>query len=313
MNIKDMLKNLDINEALSNVKEVLGLEPQETEAGVYIPAQSALKLAAPKKSNYDNTEYETPYTGDKKILMVCTEQQYMTMANDKTFDTGNQPIEMMVPMLHFKQAGFAVDVFTATGKPVKIEQWAMPEKDNKVMDLYAAYQDKFEHPKSLADFVANEMADSEDYAAIFIPGGHGAMLGLPEDEHLGELLRFGHKNDLYTLVICHGPAALLAANLKGFDAFDNPIEAGKDFIYKDYTIVAFPDMMDKQMPKLGYLPGEMPWYFGEKLEALGMTITNKLATGHTHQDRNLISGDGPLAANDFGKLSATVLLKALNG
>lgn len=40
-------------------------------------------------------------------------------------------------------------------------------------------------------------------------------------------------------------------------------------------------------------------------------ITNKLATGHTHQDRKLISGDGPLAANDFGKMSAEALLKAL--
>ena len=65
------------------------------------------------------------------------------------------------------------------------------------------------------------------------------------------------------------------------------------------------------MPKIGYLPGTMPWYFGEKLEELGVTITNKLATGHTHQDRKLISGDGPLAANDFGKMSAEALLKAL--
>ena len=66
------------------------------------------------------------------------------------------------------------------------------------------------------------------------------------------------------------------------------------------------------MPKLGYLPGTMPWYFGDKLEDLGMTIDNKLASGQTHQDRKLISGDGPLAANEFGKLCANELLRALN-
>lgn len=303
---------MNIKETLGHIKETLGLEPQEIDDGVFIPAQSALKLAVPEKSNYDNTDYDSPYTGDKKILMVCTEQEYMTMANGKKFATGNQPIEMMVPMLHFKKAGFDIDVFTPTGRSVKIEDWAMPTEDDKVQEIYAEYQSKFEQPNSLADFVKDEMADNKDYVAIFIPGGHGAMLGLPEDKNLGELLRWGHDNHLFILAICHGPAALLSANLDAVDSDDTGVKpSNQDFIFKDYEIVAFPDVMDKQMPKLGYLPGDMPWYFGEKLEALGMSINNKLATGHTHQDRKLISGDGPLAANDLGKLAVNELLKAV--
>jgi molecular chaperone Hsp31 and glyoxalase 3 len=302
---------MNIQEILDNAKETLGLQAQETEAGVYIPSKSSLKLAAPSKTNYDNTEYDTPYTGNKKILMICTEQQYMTMENGKKFDTGNHPVEMMVPLLHFKKAGFDVDVFTPTGESVKVEQWAMPEDDDDVKQLYAEYQSKLENPKSIADFVKNDMADSDDYAAIFIPGGHGAMLGLPEDKNLGELLRWGHENDLFTLAICHGPAALLSANLNGSDKADDD-KSEREFIFEGYKMVAFPTGMDKQMPKIGYLPGTMPWYFGDKLEDLGVTISNKLATGNTHQDRKLISGDGPLAANEFGKLSANELLKSLN-
>lgn len=301
---------MNIQEILDNAKETLGLQAQETEAGVYIPSKSSLKLAAPSKTNYDNTEYDTPYKGNKKILMVCSEQQYMTMENGKKFDTGNHPVEMMVPLLHFKKAGFDTDIFTPTGASVKVEQWAMPEDDDDVKQIYAEYQSKLESPKSIADFVKNDMANSDDYVAIFIPGGHGAMLGLPDDKNLGELLRWGHKNDLFTLAICHGPAALLSANLNGSDKADDKSE--RDFIFKGYKMVAFPTGMDKQMPKIGYLPGTMPWYFGEKLEDLGVTISNKLATGSTHQDRKLISGDGPLAANEFGKLSATELLKALS-
>lgn len=301
---------MNIQEILDNAKETLGLQAQEAEVGVYIPSKSSLKLAAPSKTNYDNTKYDTPYTGNKKILMVCSEQQYMTMENGKKFDTGNHPVEMMVPLLHFKKAGFDTDIFTPTGASVKVEQWAMPEDDDDVKQIYAEYQPKLESPKSIADFVKNDMANSDDYAAIFIPGGHGAMLGLPDDKNLGELLRWGHENDLFTLAICHGPAALLSANLDGPDAADDKSE--RDFIFKGYEMVAFPTGMDKQMPKIGYLPGTMPWYFGEKLEDLGVTISNKLATGSTHQDRKLISGDGPLAANEFGKLSATELLKALS-
>ena len=300
---------MNIQQLLDKAKDTLGLEPQETAAGIYIPSTSSLKLAAPNKTNYDNTEYDTPYTGNKKIIMVCTEQQYMTMENGNKFDTGNHPVEMMVPLLHFKKAGFEVDVFTPTGDPVKVEQWAMPEDDEDVKAIYNEYKSKLENPNSIAGFVANDMTDSDDYAAIFIPGGHGAMLGLPEDKNLGELLRWGHNNDLFTLAICHGPAALLAANLDSPDGSD---KSGNDFIFKGYKIVAFPTGMDKQMSKLGYLPGTMPWYFGDKLEDLGMTIENKLASGQTHQDRKLISGDGPLAANEFGKLSANELLRAFN-
>ncbi|MBU5617168.1 DJ-1/PfpI family protein [Psychrobacter sp. TAE2020] len=303
---------MNIQQLLDKAKDTLGLEPQETAAGIYIPSTSSLKLAAPNKTNYDNTEYDTPYTGNKKILMVCTEQQYMTMENGNKFDTGNHPVEMMVPLLHFKKAGFEVDVFTPTGDPVKVEQWAMPEDDEDVKAIYNEYKSKLENPNSIAGFVANDMADSDDYAAIFIPGGHGAMLGLPEDKNLGELLRWAVDKELFTLAICHGPAALLAANLASADSSEPKDKSDSDFIFKGYEIVAFPTGMDKQMPKIGYLPGTMPWYFGEKLESLGVTISNKLTTGQTHQDRKLISGDGPLAANDFGKLSAKALLEALN-
>lgn len=303
---------MNIQDILDNAKDTLGLEPQETDKGIYIPSKSSLKLAAPSKTNYDHTEYDTPYTGNKKILMVCTEQQYMTMENGKKFDTGNHPVEMMVPLLHFKKAGFKVDIFTPTGKSVQVEQWAMPEDDDDVKQIYAEYESKLKSPNSIADFVKNNMADSDDYAAIFIPGGHGAMLGLPEDKSLGELLRWGHDKDLFVLAICHGPAALLAADLDDLNTNNKDANSERDFIFKGYEIVAFPTAMDKQMPKLGYLPGTMPWYFGDKLEELGVTIDNKLASGHTHQDRKLISGDGPLAANEFGKLSANELLKALS-
>ena len=124
---------MNIQDLLDNAKDTLGLQPQETNAGVYIPSKSSLKLAAPNKTNYDHTEYDTPYTGNKKILMVCTEQQYMTMENGKKFETGNHPVEMMVPLLHFKKAGFNVDVFTPNGESVKVH---LHELDCHVWPLY---------------------------------------------------------------------------------------------------------------------------------------------------------------------------------
>ena len=153
--------------------------PTETEDGSYIPSPLALKLAIPPTTDFVNTVYENKYTGNKKVLMVCTEQKNMTMANGKKFSTGNHPVEILLPVLHLKNAGFDVEVVTPNGKPVVIEQWAMPKDDEYVKAIYTEFKKKFENPGNLSEFVTNTMNESSDYVAIFIPGGHGAMLGLP--------------------------------------------------------------------------------------------------------------------------------------
>ena len=63
-------------------------------------------MATSPTTDFDNTVYENKYTGNKKVLMICTEQKNMTMANGKKFSTGNHPVEMMVPAMHLKNAGF---------------------------------------------------------------------------------------------------------------------------------------------------------------------------------------------------------------
>ena len=62
---------------------------------------------------------------------------------------------------------------------------------------------------------------------------------------------------------------------------------------------------------IGYLPGHMPYRFGERLKALGVTLVNKKADATCHVDRRLITGASPEAANAFGKLAAQELLSSL--
>jgi molecular chaperone Hsp31 and glyoxalase 3 len=76
-------------------------------------------------------------------------------------------------------------------------------------------------------------------------------------------------------------------------------------------MAVFPDSVDKMTPKIGYLPGHMPWRLGEKLQGLGAKIVNTKSDNTTCVDRNLITGASPLAANDLGKLAATTLLEKL--
>jgi molecular chaperone Hsp31 and glyoxalase 3 len=282
------------------IRKILGTAPKPTADGAFAPSWLAMKMATSSTTDYDGTKYVKPYKGEKnRILMLCTQERNMTMANGNKFSTGNHPVEMALPMLHLINAGFEIEVFTPTGDSAKIEMWAMPDQDENVKKLFNDFDAALNVPNSLADFVANKMKDETSYAGIFIPGGHGAMLGLPENEDVGKLLRWADEQNLYTITLCHGPGVLMAA------------KEDDNFIYDGYKIALFPDSVDKQTPKIGYLPGPMPFLLGEKLTAMGLNIVNKKADDTCHIDRRLITGASPQASNNLGKLAAKTLLENL--
>ena len=285
------------------------LSPQPTDDGAFGPSKLALRMATADVTDYEKVDYGNADTGDHlKILMICTEERNMTMANGKKFSTGNHPVEMLVPMMHLTEAGFDIDVVTPTGAPVEIEMWAMPENDNAVMTFYSSFKEKFDNPGSVAEFASEHLSDTSPYVAVFLPGGHGAMLGLPENEDVGKIIRWCHGRDLHMLALCHGPAALLAANLPDPADPSASTTTGGAFVYGGYKIAAFPDKVDRQTPRIGYMPGHLPWHFGEKLEAIGVEIVNSKADDSCHIDRKLVSGASPKAANNFGQMAARALL-----
>ena len=283
------------------LKTMLGIAPQQEPDGSYRPSKLALKLATSDTTDYEPVSF-MPYDGERsKILVLFTEQKNMEMKNGKRFSTGNHPVEALVPMLHLRNAGFDFEIATPNGKPVVFEMWAMPDKDAAVMSIYEELKSDFENPQPLKNILENLETKAAETVAIFVPGGHGAMLGIPEDVNVGTLLRWAHDNGLFTISLCHGPGSLLATSLDG-----------NDFIYEGYNMAVFPDAVDKQTPLIGYLPGHMPWQLGAHLESLGVTIINTKGDDTCCVHRRLITGASPAASNKLGKLAATTLLQYLN-
>ncbi|MDG1720776.1 MAG: protein deglycase HchA [Bacteroidia bacterium] len=282
------------------LKKLLGIAPILESDGSYSPSKLALKLGTVSKTDYENISYEK-YQGKKsKILVIFTEQKNMKMQNGKLFTTGNHPVESLLPMLHLKNAGFDFEIATPTGKPVVFEMWAFPDKDDHVKAIFDEYQSSFKKPKKLQDFVNDSLTDVASYAAVFVPGGHGSMLGIPESENVGKVLNWAHQNDLFTISLCHGPGSFLTTTLNN-----------GEFIYEGYNMAVFPDSVDKMTPKIGYLPGEMPWGLSEKMKSLGVNLANTKSDKTVCLDRKLITGASPLASNELGKLAAQTLLGAL--
>lgn len=265
------------------------------EENAFFPSPYSLSQFTSSKSDLGGADYPTPYKGDKKILMIGADERYLLTDNGTFFSTGNHPVETLLPMYHLDKAGFAFDVATVSGNPVKFEFWAMPSEDTEVKGFFDKYHPQFKAPLKLADVVAGGL---DGYAAIFIPGGHGALIGIPESKDLGRALEWAAANDKFVISLCHGPAGFLSV---GADST----------IYQGYKICAFPDALDAKTPDIGYMPGHLTWKFGEKLKALGFEIINDDISGAVHQDRKLLTGDSPLAGNNLGKLAATAMLKEL--
>ena len=282
-------------------KHIFGLAPILESDGSYSPSKMALKMAVTAKTDFDNISYQK-YTGKKsKILVIFTETKNLKMKNGKYFSTGNHPVEALLPMLHLKNAGFEFEITTPTGKPVVFEMWAFPEKDEHVKAIYNENKPSFEKPIKLSDFITSSFDQSDSYAAVFVPGGHGAMIGIPEDKNVGKILRWAHESDLFTISLCHGPGAFLSTTL-----------GNQEFLYKGYNMAVFPDSVDNKTPMFGYLPGKMPYGLSEKLKSLGVNLMNTKMDKTVCVDRKLITGASPLASNELGKLAANILLKELN-
>jgi molecular chaperone Hsp31 and glyoxalase 3 len=282
------------------LKKLFGLAPKLESDGSFSPSKLAIKLGTSDKTDFENISY-TKYQGKKsKILVIFTEEKNLKMKNGKLFSTGNHPVEALLPMLHLKNAGFDFEIATPTGKPVVFEMWAFPKKDNYVNAIYNDLKSSFDKPKKLEDFIDKSISQHESYAAVFVPGGHGAMIGIPEDKNVGKILNWAHQNDLFTVSLCHGPGAFLTTTL------DN-----QKFLYEGYNMCVFPDSVDKMTPKIGYLPGQMVRGLSEELKKLGANLVNTKGDKTVCIDRKLITGASPLASNELGILAANTLLKEL--
>ena len=282
------------------LKKILGFASKLESDGSYSPSKMALKMGVYDTTDFENISYQK-YNGEKsKVLVIFTEEKNLKMKNGKFFSTGNHPVEALLPMLHLKNAGFEFVIVTPTGKPVVFEMWAFPKKDEHVKAIYKELKSNFDKPISLSDFINTSLEHADSYSAVFIPGGHGAMIGIPTDENVGKILRWANENNLFTISLCHGPGAFLATTLNN-----------QKFLYEGYKMAVFPDAVDNKTPMFGYLPGKMTYGLSEKLKSLGVKLMNTKMDKTVCLDRKLITGSSPLASNELGKLAVKTLLNEI--
>ncbi|NUP22992.1 MAG: type 1 glutamine amidotransferase domain-containing protein [Streptomyces sp.] len=227
-----------------------------------------------------------------KILFVLTGADHWTLADGTKHPTGFWAEEAVVPYEAFTAAGHEVVAATPGGVVPPLDQGSLAPQFNggeegakRMADALASIGE-FQRPISLED------VDLADYAAVYYPGGHGPMEDLAVDATSGRLLIDALASGRPLGVVCHAPAALLAATLAdGGNAF-----AG-------YRLTGFSNAEETQA---GFAAGAK-WLLQDRLVEIGADYDEGEAWApHVVVDRNLITGQNPASA---GPAAAEMLKK----
>ncbi|MEU4082116.1 type 1 glutamine amidotransferase domain-containing protein [Streptomyces venezuelae] len=217
-----------------------------------------------------------------KILFVLTGADFWTLADGTKHPTGFWAEEAAAPYEALTAAGYEVVVATPGGVVPTVDKSSLAPEFNggqEGADKVAATLDsmtELQHPLRLED------VDLADYAAVFYPGGHGPMEDLSVDTTSGALLIEALNSGKPLAVVCHGPAALLAATkADGSNAF-----AG-------YRVAAFTNDEETQS---GFAD-KAKWLLESRLVEAGVDVqVGEPWAPKVVVDRNLITGQNPASA-----------------
>jgi putative intracellular protease/amidase len=216
-----------------------------------------------------------------KILFVLTGADHWTLADGTLHPTGFWAEEAVAPYEAFKAAGHEIVVATPGGVAPTVDKSSLAPEFNggqENADRVAAVltaATELQNPVSLAD------VNLDDYAAVYYPGGHGPMEDLAVNADSGSLLTRALESGKPLGVVCHGPAALLAAERDGVNSF-----AG-------YQVAAFTNAEETQS---GFA-GRAKWLLQDRLTEAGVLVrTGEPWAPKVVVDRNLVTGQNPASS-----------------
>lgn len=115
--------------------------------------------------------------------------------------------ELAQAWLIFQANGLNVEVASPDGGSVEASNYNRDEPFNATLLADSTAMKKLQTTRRISDLRA------EDYAAIYIVGGKGAMFDLPRSTALQQLLTRAWNNGSVLAAVCHGPAALINVRL----------------------------------------------------------------------------------------------------
>ncbi len=222
-----------------------------------------------------------------KILMVLT-------SHDELGDTGRKTgfwvEEFAAPYYVFADAGVDVTITSPKGKMPPIDPSSTTEdaqtEATKRFDADEELQEKLAHTVKMEDI------DSEDYDAVFYPGGHGPLWDLANNLKSIALIEEFNAQMKPMAFVCHAPGVL--AN----------VEDHKEPLVRGKNVTGFANSEEDAVG----LTDVVPFLVEDKLNQLGANYSKgEDWSSYVMVDGKLITGQNPASSEK----AARELLKML--
>jgi putative intracellular protease/amidase len=227
-----------------------------------------------------------------KILFVMTGADHWTLADGTKHPTGFWAEEAVAPYEAFKAAGHEVVVATPGGVVPPVDKGSLAAEANGGQENADRIAGVLAAAAELQNPIRLEDVNLDDYAAVFYPGGHGPMEDLAVNADSGRLLTLALESGKPLGVVCHAPAALLAAT-----------RADGTNTFAGYRVAAFTNAEETQAG----LADQAKWLLQDRLTEAGVQVqVGEPWAPNVVVDRNLVTGQNPASA---GPAAAEMLKK----
>jgi putative intracellular protease/amidase len=222
-----------------------------------------------------------------KILMILT-------SHDQLGETGNKTgfwlEEFASPYYVFKDANAEITLASPAGGQPPLD----PKSDEPDFqtDATRRFKNDAEAQQALANTLKLSDISSDDFDAVFYPGGHGPLWDLAENSSSINLIESMHAAGKPVAAVCHAPAVL--KNVKNSDG--SPLVSGK-------SVTGFTNTEEDAVQ----LTEVVPFLLEDELKAKGANYS-RADDWHPYAitDGNLVTGQNPasseLAAREVLKL-----------
>lgn len=221
-----------------------------------------------------------------KVLFVLSAADGWTLDDGTVHPSGYWAEEVAVPHRLFAEAGWDIIVATPGGTPPTLDRLSLgiagglPWKRRDVKHYLDSIEDVLAKP------VALDTVDPDAFDLVFYPGGHGPMEDLAYDETSGALLTKRLASGRPLALLCHAPAAILAAtDTDGTNAFAGRRMTG----------------LSNREELLNRFARKAPWLLEDKLKEAGVDYSKGLIPLRPHVvvDGNLYTGQNPQSSEEL--------------
>ncbi|MEU4153278.1 type 1 glutamine amidotransferase domain-containing protein [Streptomyces sp. NPDC026659] len=229
-----------------------------------------------------------------KVLFVVSAADHWTLNDGTEHPSGYWGEELAMPHKIFGEAGWEITLATPGGRPPTLDRLSMsrtaglPGKLREVGRYLDSIRAELDSPRPLDE------VDPAAYDLVFYPGGHGPMEDLAYDEVSGALLTRVLGAGRPLALLCHAPAATLAAR-----------NADGSWPFAGYRMTGLSNTEEK----LNSFGRKAPWLLEDRLREEGADYVKARLPllPFVVVDRNLYTGQNPMSSERLAKRLVTDL------